>query len=61
MRKSLKRKTGSYQQDYEMKLEMEPSDKGRNVARQMGIDIEGIEADIKDQAQSRQNATEDNV
>ncbi len=36
------------------------SDKGRNVARQMGIDIEGIEAGIKNQAQSRQNATEDN-
>ena len=31
------------------------SDKGRNVARQMGIDIEGIEAGIKNQAQSRQS------
>jgi len=36
------------------------SDKGRTIARQMGIDIEGIEAGIKNQAQSRQNATEDN-
>ncbi|MDE7431314.1 MAG: RHS repeat-associated core domain-containing protein, partial [Lachnospiraceae bacterium] len=36
------------------------SDKGRDVARQMGIDVDGIEAGIKNQGQSRQNATEEN-